>query len=150
MKRDKYNYGEENNLNLKLVVAIHRSLQKGERCLAELLIKKDLTIPQFGVLEAIYHGGPMNINQIISKTLSTSGNMTVVIRNLVKAGLIEKTRDPDDGRAFQIKLTEKGSEMIEELFPTHLLDLKETFGGLEIEEKRELLRLLKKMNGYEK
>lgn len=149
IETSKYKYGDENNVNTKLVVALHRTLQAEEKNVFAHLPSYGLTIPQFGVLEAVYHIGPMNINMIIEKTLSTSGNMTVVIRNLVKMELITKNRDPEDGRAFQICLTDKGREIIGELFPVHLLNLKKAFSNLEIEEKNDLLTLLKKLNRYD-
>jgi len=144
----KYKYGEENNLNMKLVIAIRRSLQPEEKYLTSLLTDYGLTTSQFGVLEALYHVGPMNINQIIEKTLSTSGNMTVVIRNLVKQNLITKERDPEDGRAFLIHITAKGHKLIKSLFPSHLEELQRAFSAIDTNEKEELLKLLKKLNRY--
>ena len=89
----------------------------------------------------------MRICEIIEKTLSTSGNMTVVIRNLVKAKYIVKERDSEDGRAFLIRLTEGGHNIISEVFPNHLVDLEEALSNLDMNEKAELLALLKKLNG---
>jgi len=145
----KYIYGEESNMNLKLVIAIRRSLLPEDRAVVSVLNKYGLTISQFGVLESLYHIGPMNINEIISKTLSTSGNMTVVIRNLVKQGLVTKECDPEDRRAFIIKLTDAGRSKIKEIFPKHLDELDRVFSTLEMDEKKELLRLLKKLNRYD-
>lgn len=146
---NKYKYGEESNINLKLVVAIRRAMQPDERVLQSIITEYGLTLSQFGVLESLYHIGPMCINQILEKTLSTSGNMTVVIKNLVKSGMVTKSRDPEDGRSFIIKLTDEGYGIIDELFPKHLEELKGVFSSLDLEEKAELLRLLKKLNRYE-
>ncbi len=150
MRSNKYNYGEENNVNMKLVVALKRSLQPEERRVTHLVNQYGLTMPQFGVLEALYHIGPMNINQIIDKTLSTSGNMTVVIKNLVKLGLVLKERDPEDGRAFLIRITDEGDKIISDLFPKHIEQLSCIFSTLDFNEKKELLKLLKKFNNYDK
>lgn len=147
MEKKTHAYGEVNDVNLKLVIAIHRTLQKDEKALNEQLSKYGLTTAQFGVLEALYHKGPLRICEIIEKTLSTSGNMTVVIKNLQKSEHIVKERDPEDGRAFIVKLTEKGYSIISELFPEHLDVLADGFSNLEVAEKRELLMLLKKLNG---
>ena len=76
--------------------------------------------------------------------------MTVVIKNLVKLGLVTKKRDPEDGRAFLIQITEKGHQIMEELFPKHLNDLDEIFSTLNDDDKECLLRLLKKLNRYGK
>jgi len=147
MKKKTSRYGELNDLNLKLVVAIHRSLQKDEKNLTNRISTHGLTIAQFGVMEALYHKGPMKICEIIEKTLSTSGNMTVVIRNLVKAKYIVKERDSEDGRAFLIRLTEEGHNIIAKIFPEHLIDLEEALSNLDMNEKADLLALLKKLNG---
>jgi len=150
MKTNKYNYGKESNMNLRLVVAIHRSLQSDERNLSNRLSQYGLTLPQFSVLETLYHLGTMNINSLIEKTLSTSGNMTVVIRNLEKGGFIKKSRDPEDGRAYIITISKMGYELINKVFPEHLVDLSKELENLNFDEKDLLLQLLKKLNKYER
>lgn len=147
MKTNNFNYGPVHDLNLKLVVALHRSIQRDEKSLMEALAPHGLTIAQFGVLEVLYHKGPLRICDIIEKTLSSSGNMTVVIKNLEKAGYIERHRDPDDGRAFVVTLTEAGKQLISEVFPKHLKGLEQAYGNLTAPQKEELLKLLKTLNG---
>jgi DNA-binding MarR family transcriptional regulator len=72
MKKNNYDYGIENNLNLKLVIALARTNSEEYRRTRELISSYGLTISQFGVLETLYHLGDMCINELISKTLSTS------------------------------------------------------------------------------
>nr|NIP73420.1 MarR family transcriptional regulator [Gammaproteobacteria bacterium]NIR98346.1 MarR family transcriptional regulator [Gammaproteobacteria bacterium]NIV21028.1 MarR family transcriptional regulator [Gammaproteobacteria bacterium] len=43
-----------------------------------------LTVSQFGVLEALYHLGPMHQRMIGAKLLKSGGNVTMVIDNLEK------------------------------------------------------------------
>jgi len=50
----------------------------------------DLTLSQFGVLEALYHLGSMSQSDICSKLLKSGGNMTLVIDNLEKHGLVQR------------------------------------------------------------
>ena len=56
----------------------------------------DLTLSQFGVLEAVYHLGPMSQKDIGKKILKSGGNMTLVIDNLVKRGLVERNQAEAD------------------------------------------------------
>lgn len=147
MIKDKNTYDEQDQLNLKLVVGLHRSLQKDVKSLNATLAEYGLTTAQFGVLETLYHKGDQRICEIIDKTLSTSGNMTVVIKNLEKLGYISKSKDPNDGRASIIALTEAGKKLISEIFPIHLKALREVFKSLNNEDKKNLSDLLKKMNG---
>lgn len=53
-----------------------------------------LTAAQFGVLEILYHKGNLRIGEILEGTLSTGGNMTVVIENLEKTGFVVRYPDP--------------------------------------------------------
>ncbi|GAB6108076.1 MarR family transcriptional regulator [Fusibacter bizertensis] len=109
----------------------------------------DLTIAQFGVLETLYHLGDLKICELIDKTLSTSGNMTVVIRNLEKEGLIERHVKAEDRRAFVIGLTDEGSRLIKEVFDAHLAVLEGFFINLDQDEKQLLQKMLKKLNGLD-
>ena len=101
-------------------------------------------MPQFGVLEALYHKGPLCINDIIEKTLSTSGNMTVVIENLRKDGYIKKEKSGEDQRKYMISLTNKGKGIIDKIFPLHLKNIGEIFRRYSVKEKEELLNMLDK------
>ena len=149
MKKIKPDYGNENSINLKLVIALSRTQTAFTRRLQNYLNSFGLTIAQFGVLEALYHIGPMSIGALIEKNLSSSGNMTVVIRNLEKEGLIERCVHATDRRAFVIKLTQEGETLIKTAFEGHLDILETYFGALENEEKNELQLLLKKLNGIQ-
>lgn len=57
---------------------------------------------------------------LIEKMLATSGNMTVVIRNMVRDGWISRTCDSKDRRSFFLKLTPAGRRKIEEVLPDHI------------------------------
>jgi MarR family transcriptional regulator, 2-MHQ and catechol-resistance regulon repressor len=79
-----------------------------------------LTVSQFGVLEALLHLGPMNQSEIGSKLLRSGGNITLVIDNLEKQGLVYRQRDSTDRRLVIVSLTKKGDELIRRIFPQHL------------------------------
>jgi len=145
--KNTFSYGDEHDLHLKSVVALSRTYLSFTRTLQVFLNNYGLTVPQFGVLESLYHLGPLKICELIHKNLSTSGNMTVVIRNLEKEGWIKKSPDDEDKRAYKVSLTEQGSQIIEEAFLTHLHYLKDFFHRLNMDEKQQLLQLLKKLNG---
>lgn len=80
--------------------------------LTRLMAADDLTISQFGVLEALYHKGPLCQRDIAAKILKSTGNMTMVIDNLEKRGLVRRERHSEDRRYFTIHLTERGEELI--------------------------------------
>ncbi len=140
-------YGNDNAINLKLVIALSRTQTSFGRAIQNFLSTYDLTTAQFGVLEVLYHLGDLKICELIDKTLSTSGNMTVVIRNLEKEGLIKRHVNETDRRAFVIGLTDAGRTLIKPVFEQHLFLLDDVFGRLTEADKFELLKLIKKLNG---
>jgi MarR family 2-MHQ and catechol resistance regulon transcriptional repressor len=94
-----------------------RANKKIERETMAFLQEHELTLAQFAVLEVLLHKGELSIKEIIEKTLSTSGNMTVVVRNLERLGLINRYQSQEDGRIFLIQLRDKGRDLIREVFP---------------------------------
>lgn len=76
----------------------------------------DLTISQFGVLEALLHKGPLCQRDIAAKILKSTGNITLVIDNLEKRGLVRRERTSEDRRYLTIQLTDQGLELICEVF----------------------------------
>lgn len=105
----------------------------------------NLTISQFGVLEALAHLGPLQPGQLAHKVLKSSGNMTLVIDNLVKRGLVERRRRSDDRRGIDITLTGDGAALIEQIFPAHVQGVVQAMGALSPEEQRQLAQLCRKL-----
>ncbi len=109
------------------------------------LQQHDLTTSQFGVLEAIYHLGPLQIGELGAKLLKSSGNMTLVIDNLIKRGLVYRERLPEDRRCIQIYLTQKGQQLIEQLWDHHAQGVVEAFSVLSAAEQEQLAALCRKL-----
>ena len=100
------------NTYTKLMRAAEAVTSRVHRVLAE----PKLSISQFGVMEALYHKGPLCQKDIAAKILKSSGNMTMVIDNLEKCGLVRRERDNEDRRFFTIHLTETGKALIAVVF----------------------------------
>jgi len=104
-----------------------------------------LTIGQFGVLETLYHLGPLCQRDIGKKLLKSGGNITTVIDNLVRARLVERHPLPEDRRYWQVDLTETGRQLIAGLFPVHAAGVIKRLSVLSPEEQQELYRLCRKL-----
>ncbi len=113
------------------------------------LAEADLTVSQFGVLEALYHLGPMCQRDIGKKILKSSGNITTVIDNLEKQGLVTRRRNTEDRRYVTIHLDPKGRELVARAFPRHVAGITEEFSVLTSEEQSELARLCRKLGRKE-
>ncbi|UCC52925.1 MAG: MarR family transcriptional regulator [Anaerolineaceae bacterium] len=105
----------------------------------------DLTVSQFGALEALYHLGPMQSGVLGDKILRSSGNMTLVIDNLVQRDLVYRQRREDDRRCIDIHLTEKGSNLVETILPGHVEGVVRSLGVLSADEQRTLATLSRKL-----
>jgi len=82
----------------------------------------------------------------LSRHQSVSKNtVSALLRGLEEQGLIERAIDPDDKRAFRIRLSEAGRELVREVAPTHLTCLSQLASGLTPEERAQLLALLGKL-----
>jgi len=149
MNKNRISYGEDNDINLKLLISLSRGLSEINRETMRNIKEYGLTPSQFMVLEVLYHKGEMRVCDITEKILSTGGNMTVVISNLLKEEYIERKNTPGDRRSYSLNLTEKGEAIIEDIFPRHLETIKESVKSLNQEEKQELISLLRKMQGLE-
>ena len=71
-----------------------------------------LTLSQFSVLEALYHLGPLGQRLLAKKVLRSSGNLTLVIDNLERDGLVRRERGTRDRRMVTVHLTEHGQALI--------------------------------------
>jgi MarR family 2-MHQ and catechol resistance regulon transcriptional repressor len=100
---------------------------------------------QFGVLEALYHLGPMSQNKIGHKILRSSGNMTMVIDNLEKRNLVRRERNQEDRRFFIIHLTAEGNQLISTIFPSHAAEIARQLEVLTPTEQLTLGKLCKKL-----
>lgn len=107
------------------------------------LAGSDLTISQFGVLEALFHLGPLSQRELGRRLLKSGGNMTLVIDNLEKRGLVRRERAQEDRRFVTVLLTEKGTRLIADILPLHVRQIVLQMGVLSSEEQRELERLCK-------
>jgi len=104
-----------------------------------------LTLSQFGVLEALYHLGPLSQKEIGQKILRSSGNMTLVIDNLEKRDLVRRERDSNDRRSFVVHLTDAGSKIIGDYFPCHAAAITGEMSVLSATEQTTLAKLCKKL-----
>lgn len=138
-------YGKRTDKSMKAVVRLERLRLKIHNQTVNYLNDFNLTFNQFKVLEVLYHRGDLNIGSITKLTMSTPGNITVVVRNLKRDGWITSISDPEDKRASILTLTSKGTEVIETVFPNHAQNLYKSLEVLSDEELDTFYELLNKV-----
>ena len=141
----KKSYGKKNDLALDTWVKLARASSSFGKKSSENIRTFGLTEPQFGVIDALGHLGPMTIGKLCEKMLVSGGNMTLVLDNLEKSELIERVKNPNDRRAINVQLTPKGEERFNEIFIQHAEKIGEWMSVLTEDEQIELGKLLKKL-----
>jgi MarR family 2-MHQ and catechol resistance regulon transcriptional repressor len=136
---------ENTAATLKLWVVLsraHRAISEHARRHIE---RQDLRPTEFGVLEALYHKGPLTLGQLGEAILLTSGSTTSVADKLEERGLIARRGSSEDRRVCYAELTEEGRALVERIFPGHAAVLQDAMGGLTTEEKRIVTAMLRRL-----
>ena len=138
-------YGERTDRSMQTWIQILRAFQKIRAKELKYINASGLSMNQFEILEVLYHRGDLNIGAITKLIESTPGNVTVVVKNLVRDGLINTLPSPEDSRVRIVSITEKGKELIGGMFPQHASNLQSYFDVLSDEELIALYDLLRKL-----
>lgn len=107
--------------------------------------KSGLSSTQYGVLLALSEKGTACINSLIEALNTTSGNMTLVIRNMERDGLIQRQVQENDKRFSLIALTPKGKAAIDRLIPKVDADRSEALGSLSDSDLKTAIEILGKL-----
>lgn len=113
--------------------------------LALQIESQGLTMGQFGVMEALFHLGPMCQKTLGEKLLRSGGNITLVVDNLEKHGWVRRERQKEDRRMVTIRLTPRGQKLIAKVMPPHAEAVVKEMERLTPAEQEELRRICRKL-----
>ena len=130
---------------LDAYIKLRRAVNSIGRREGEVTRAAGLSESQFGVLEALLHLGPLCQHELADKILKSAGNLTTVIDNLERRGLVERRRDREDRRVVTVHLTRSGTRLIEETLPRNVQVLTEAFSALTAREQEQLAVLCRKL-----
>ncbi len=133
---------DQSRENLALVLSLSRSYQRFFRSMVPVFEQAGLTSSQWDVLETLHSKGPLSVNDLIESVLGSSGNVDVIVKNLMTAGLVHKTVDRRDRRKRIVSLTANGETNVAEFYPVHNEALAAIFSLLSSTQKREHVKAL--------
>ena len=139
----KFKGSSDDILSLNTFICLARAADSINSRLNAHITSYNLTISQFGILEALYHIGSMCQKELSDKILKSTANITTVIDNLEKRNLVKRIRQEADRRYITVELTEKGKKLIQEIFPEHVKHINEEMAILSKDEKLKLKNLCK-------
>jgi MarR family 2-MHQ and catechol resistance regulon transcriptional repressor len=130
---------------LKLFIVLSRAMNSVNAHLEWHPDQNELTITEFGILEALLHKGRLLQGEVQQKILLTSGGVTYTIDRLVEKGLVERQECPGDRRAKYAALTPKGQTLIKRLFQVQAERIEEMMSVLSAREQDEAIGALRKL-----
>ncbi len=102
---------------VRVAEALHSSVSRG-------LAKEGLTASQFSTLKVLKYRGAIPQKDIATYLLKTGGNVTVVVDNLEKQGLVRRDRHLKDRRLVLVSLSKSGEALFDSVYPDHLERIK--------------------------
>lgn len=101
------------------------------------------TLPRFDLMAQLErHPEGLKMGELSRRLMVTGGNVTAIVDQLEKEALVERLDEPDDRRAFRIRLTRGGQKAFAEMAEAHEEWIVELLGGLSRKEHEELFGLL--------
>jgi MarR family 2-MHQ and catechol resistance regulon transcriptional repressor len=130
---------------LRLFVVMNRALRAISESARHQAKQWDLSPTEFGVLEALYHKGPLPLSALADLILVTGASTTYTVKRLEERDLVRRRQSTEDQRFVFGELTDAGRALIAEIFPQHAEQLRRSMQGLSLEEKEQAAELLKRL-----
>jgi DNA-binding MarR family transcriptional regulator len=111
------------------------------RQLRQRLPGDDVEYSALPLLKLLGHQGPMRVSALAQGLGLDASTVSRHVRHLEDRGLLERTGDPDDGRASRVAVTESGTACLAVAFRTRRAVLARAMDDFTTEE-RDTLRLL--------
>jgi len=107
------------------------------------------TLPRFDLMAQLErHAEGLKMSELSRLLMVTGGNVTAIVDQLEKEGLVERLEEPADRRAFCIRLTRAGEKSFAEMARAHEEWVVELLAGMSRRDQDELLKLLAKLKQH--
>ena len=132
-----------------LALATYSSLARAIYELDDLLDRQcenlGLSPSQYRVLEHLLFHGPMATGELAEKIHFGDSTISVVTKNLERAGLLVRRADETDGRKAIVQLTAEGKRLVQSILPKRAKVLRAKMCVLGKREQENLARLCLKL-----
>jgi DNA-binding MarR family transcriptional regulator len=100
---------------------------------------------QYETLLLLDHETGWRLVDLHERLLCDKSKMTRIVDYLEGRGLVERRQDPDDRRAWQVSLTDRGLALRQQAQAAYLKALQQRFGVLGASEQEQLYTLLESL-----
>ena len=97
------------------------------------------------VLAVLQESDGHNIRHLSGKLAIDRSNLSRIVDQMARDGLIERRTPPHDRRNVLVCITEAGRRKVDEAFPSVMRLVESTMDGFSAQERKTLLSLLKRM-----
>jgi DNA-binding MarR family transcriptional regulator len=118
---------------LSLMMALGRQLRQRQP-------GDEIDYSAFPILKLLSHQGPMRLSALASVLGLDASTVSRHARQLEDRGLLERTGDPDDGRASRVAISERGTDCLRTVFANRRTLLAQALGDWS-DDERDTLRL---------
>ena len=116
------------------------------RRLSADLEREGLSASGFSVLVVLATGGgELELRTLRNRLRTSKANATEIVGTLVMRGLVTRSRLSHDRRIAAVRLTDRGQEIVDRLFPEHTERVARAFSVLDETEKRHLAEICRKL-----
>ncbi len=107
------------------------------------------TLPRFDLMAQLERNPRgLRMTELSKRLMVTGGNVTGITDQLVEEGLVKREPDPDDRRAFVVRLTPAGRRTFDRMAKEHEAWIVELFAGLSEAEMARMYGLLARLKGH--
>jgi DNA-binding MarR family transcriptional regulator len=127
---------------LYLIASVYAKMQNR---VAKLLSQHALSVTKFNTLMLIRHlGAAQGISQqdIRTKLLVSAPNISRMINDLHKHGLVERKTDAQDRRIQRLIITKKGTDLLDRVWPEYNALMKQLGASLPAQDEHNLVEIL--------
>lgn len=101
-------------LDSQLCFSLYAASMAVSRIYKPLLDRLGLTYPQYLVLLALWEEDGRTVGAVAARLGLELSTVTPLVKRLEAAGLVTRTRNPEDERQVQVRLTQRGAARREE------------------------------------
>ena len=136
---------ESLRLWLRLLTCTHLVETQVRKALAK---KFKTTLPRFDLIAQLERAPQgLQMGELSRRMLVTGGNVTGIVDQLERGGLLVRTEDPADRRAYRVKLTKEGRRLFGQMAAEHETWIVKLFSGIPKREQRALTESLSRLRG---
>jgi DNA-binding MarR family transcriptional regulator len=133
----------------ELLVSISTNMMLHEmETLKKDFFLRELSFQELHTIELIGNLEEPTMGQLAREGRVTQGTMSVMVKKLVRKGLVERSGSQEDMRVIKARLTEKGKKTYGQHREMHVKATREWLSLVSEEEQEIILMVLKKINRF--